>query len=118
MIPEYIEDPDTTTWVVNWNATINGETTDSSTIVGRGTLGTSIPGVGGTVLSIVGVLAIFVVAGLFSAANVSVGAIATSLVAAGLWFVGIIPSAVSGAFIAVALMIGIITHVQRGPQPR
>ena len=118
MIPEYIEDPDTTTWVVNWNATIDGETTDSSTIVGRGTLGTSIPGVGGTVLSIVGVLAIFVVAGLFSAANVSVGAIATSLVAAGLWFVGIIPSAVSGAFIAVALMIGIITHVQRGPQPR
>jgi hypothetical protein len=118
LVPESVENPDQTNWNVEWEATIDGEKADGSRLVGSGTLNPNFPGVGNTVLSIVGVLSIFVVAGFFSQANVSVGAIATSLVAGALWFVGVIPDAVSGIFIAVALMVGVMYHVQRGPQAR
>lgn len=117
-IPDKYEDPDQTNWVVDWNATINGDTIESTTLVGDGRLQPNTPGLGDRVLSIVGVLVIFIVAGLFSQANVSVGAISTSLVAGGLWFVGIIPSSVSGIFIAISLMIGVMYHIRLGPQAR
>ena len=117
-IPETVDNPDQTTWNVTWTATVDGETTESSTLVGKSGLPANIPGVGDEILSMVGILAIFVVAGLFSQANFSVGAITTALVAAGLWFVGILPNAVSGLFIAIALLVGVLYHVHRGPQPR
>ena len=118
LIPEHVDNPDQTNWIVEWTAVIGGEEISSTTVVSASQLNPSIIGVGDEILSVMGVLIIFVVAGMFSQANVSIGAIVTSVVAGGLWMVGIIPDAVSGIFIALALMIGIMNHVRGGPQPR
>ena len=117
-IPDHIENPNQTTWNVTWTAEIDGDRATGSTLVGKSGLPANLPGLSQHILSIVGILGIFLVAGLFSQANVSIGAITTSLVAAGLWFVGIIPEAVSGIFIAIALMVGVLYHVRLGQQPR
>lgn len=114
LLPENIENPDQTTWVVEWNAT-NSPSLKGSTIVGKAQMPLGLGGVDETILSFAGVFIILLVAGLFSAANISVGAIATSLVAAGLWFIGVLPDAVSGLAIAVALLVGVLYHARRGP---
>jgi hypothetical protein len=114
LLPSTIEDPDTTTWIVEWNAT-NSPSLKGSAIIGKEQMPLGLGGVDSTVLSFVGVFVILLVAGLFSAANLSVGAITTSLVAAGLWFIGVLPGSVSGMAIAVALLVGVLYHIRRGP---
>lgn len=113
-IPPSIENPDQATYIVEWNAT-NSPSLRGSATLGKQQLPLGLGGVDDGILSMVGVFIILLVAGLFSAANLSIGAITTSLVAAGLWFIGILPGEVSGLAIAVALLIGVMYHVRRGP---
>lgn len=112
VVPESVDNPDTKSWVVAWDVKIDGETYDGTEVAGSGQLPQDVPGVGQTILSAVGMLVIFVVAGLFSQANVGIGAITTAIVAGALWFIGVVPGAVSGIGIAVALLIGILYHVR------
>jgi len=117
VIPSSVSDPGLQTYRVEWNAT-NSPEVGGSAVIGQTQLPLDIPGVGDEILSVVGIFLIFIVAGLFYAANVSVGAIVTALVAGGLWFIGVIPSPVSAIFVLVALMLGVLIHVRRGPEYR
>ena len=118
-----VENPDETTYVVEWEAVVvdeNGETFEVSgtEVVGASQMPIDIPGVGDSVLHVVSVLLLFLVGGLFSAANVEIGGIVVSLTAAAFWFIGMLPGAVSGLFIAAALLLSIMWMVrsQRGEQ--
>jgi hypothetical protein len=116
-----VENPKSETWVVSWEATIvdengNEETVSDATTIGQTQMEIPIPGVPQGMLSLVGILAVLCVGGLFSAANVGVGGVATALSAAGLWLVGILPEEVSGGFILIALFVAVLYHVQQsGP---
>ena len=119
----FVDDDDNiTTYVVEWQATIGDEEIEGSTIVGPDQVPVGIPGVPDEVLHVVTVLLIFLVAGLFSAANVHIGAIVVSLLAGVFWFIGMLPGGVSGILIALALFISVIhmahTKASAGGVPR
>jgi len=118
-IPTDIEDPETRQWQVEWvMTTVEGEEFRGSTVVGASQLPLDLPGVSEDVLNVVSVLIILMVAGMFSAANVTVGGIVTSLVAGGLWFAGALPDAVTGILIALALFVSVLTHLRTNQQVR
>ena len=119
----FVDDDDNiTTYVVEWQTTIDDEEIEGSTIVGPDQVPVGIPGVPDNVLHVVTVLLIFLVAGLFSAANVHIGAIVVSLLSGVFWFVGMLPGGVSGILIALALFISVIhmahTKASAGGVPR
>jgi hypothetical protein len=103
---------DSATWVIEWSASIGGQSVSGSEVVGPNTLGVRIPEMSQGVLNLISVLVVLMVGGLFSAANVSVGGIITALVAGGLFFVGAMPGAVSGLLVATALVIAIIAYAR------
>jgi hypothetical protein len=116
IIPDTVENPEDKAWVVDWSGSVGGDNVGGSELAGRD-LAISPSGMPQDILSIVGIFLIMIVGGLFSAANLTVGAIVVALVSGALWTVGVIPPGVSGLFIAVALAVGVMFHARRGPQP-
>ena len=121
-IPEDVEDPDTETWVVVWEAeAVNDEEVEEISggqVVGADQMPIEVPGVDDDILNVVSVLLILLIAGLFSSANVTVGGIVTSLAAGALWFIGMTPPEVSGILIATGLFISVIAHLRTNQQVR
>ena len=121
-IPESVEDPESKTWVVEWEAEAvsDGDVEEISggKVVGASQIDVEIPGMSDDVLSVISVLLILLVAGLFSSANVTVGGIVTSLTAGGLWFVGATPPEVSGILVGTGLFISVIAHLRTNQQVR
>ncbi len=122
VIPDSVENANETTYSVEWSATVydsagNTANVDGSTVVGPNT-DVPIEGVGDRVLQLVSIFLVLVIAGLFSAANVGIGGVVTSLSAGLLWMIGVLPGAVSGIMIVIALMISVLWMVRnaRGPQ--
>ncbi|MFD2655336.1 hypothetical protein ACFSUP_04375 [Gracilibacillus thailandensis] len=105
------QDANTTTWIVEWEAVRGGDTIEGATTVGASQLPVSLPGVPDEVLSIVGFGVTLLMGGLFSRQNATIGAIVTPLIAGMFWYIGWIPSAVSGILIALALFLGVIVHM-------
>ena len=70
----------------------------------------------GLAITIMSVIVVLLVGALFSAANVAVGAIVTSLTAGGFYFVGALPSEVSGGLIGLAIFVSILNYVGRARQ--
>jgi len=99
-------------YAVEWEGTINGEELEGSTVVGPEQVPIDIPGVDEEVLQLASVGLLLIVGGLFSAANVQVGAVVVSLFAGVLWFIGVLGDGVSGILIAVALLIAAIHFVR------
>lgn len=117
-IPSSIDRPDLETFVFEFSVTANGTTTEGSELIGSSQSQVAFGGIPTTILHAVGMGMILLVGGLFSQANVGVGAIATSLVAGGLWFIGALPASVSGIAIALALLLGVLTFARsRGRTP-
>lgn len=117
IIADSVENPQATTWLVEWEATLSdGNTVSGSAVVGPSKLPVEMPNVPDQVVSVLSILVILLVAGLFSAANVTVGAIVTSLTAGGLWFVGATPGAVTGGLVSLALFVAVIAHLRTNQQ--
>lgn len=104
-------DTNTTTWIVEWEATRGGDTFTGATNVGASQLPIPIPGVPDEALAVVGFGLTILMGGLFTSQNATIGAIATSLIAGLFWFIGWIPSTVSGILIALALFLAVIVHM-------
>ena len=121
-IPDSVDDPESKTWVVEWEAeAVSGgevENISGGKVVGADQLDVQIPGVGDDVMNVVSVLLILLVAGLFSAANVTVGGIVTSLTAGAMWFIGATPPEISGILIGTGLFISVIAHLRTNQQVR
>ena len=117
LIGDSVENPQATTWLVEWEATLaDGNTVSGSAVAGPSKLPVEMPNVPDQVVSVLSILIILLVAGLFSAANVTVGAIVTSLTAGGLWFVGATPGAVTGGLVSLALFVAVIAHLRTNQQ--
>lgn len=117
IIADSVENPQATTWLVEWEATLaDGNTVSGSAVAGPSKLPVEMPNVPDQVVSVLSILVILLVAGLFSAANVTVGAIVTSLTAGGLWFVGATPGAVTGGLVSLALFVAVIAHLRTNQQ--
>jgi hypothetical protein len=112
VIPSTVQNPNSSTWLVEWQATIDGDTVRGSSVVGPSQLPVKLPGMSEDVMSMISVFVVLMVGGLFSTANVTVGGIITSLVAGGLWFTGALPDSISGLMIAAALFISIMAHAR------
>jgi hypothetical protein len=112
VIPSTVQNPNSSTWLVEWQATIDGDTVRGSSVVGPSQLPVEMPGMSEDVMSMISVFVVLMVGGLFSTANVTVGGIITSLVAGGLWFTGALPDSISGLMIAAALFISIMAHAR------
>jgi len=117
IIGDSVANPQATTWVVEWEATLaSGDTVSGSAVAGPSQLPVQMPNVPDQVVSVLSILIILLVAGLFSAANVTVGAIVTSLTAGGLWFIGATPGAVTGGLVSLALFVAVIAHLRTNQQ--
>jgi len=116
-----VENPASKSYEVSWEATLvdpegNEETVSDVTTAGQSQNPIDVDGVPEEMLSLVGILAVLAVGGLFSAANVGVGGVVTALTAGGLWVIGILPEEVSGGFIVIALFVAVLYHIQQsGP---
>ena len=115
-------DSKSTTYSVEWSATVkdgSGGTEDvsGSVVIGPDGMEVGLDGVHDRVIELVAILVILLVAGLFSAANVAIGGVVTSITAGLFWFAGFLPGAVSGISIALALMLSVMWMVRnaRGP---
>ena len=119
LVPENIEGEQNKTFVIEWEATIDGETVKGSDIVGPDQIPVGVEGVPDDVMKVVSVFLILIVGGLFSVANVEIGAIVVSLFSGLMWIVGFLPGSVSGILIATALLLSVIMYTRTsggGPQ--
>jgi hypothetical protein len=102
-----------TVWVVEWDATLdNGETISGTRQVSSGQLPVG-PGLAPewqTGLSMVG---LFVVAGLFGAANPAIGGIAVATTGGFFWMLGWLPDGTSGLMVLLALFISVLSFGAR-----
>jgi len=102
-----------TVWVVRFNATRgNGETLSASRPVSTSRLPVG-PGLAGEWQVVVSMLTLFVVAGLFGAANPGVGGIAVAGTGGFLFFLGWLPDSTGGIMVALALFIAVLAYVGR-----
>lgn len=122
-IPDSVDQPNATTYSIRWSATVtndDGEQTDAegSVVVGPDGQDLDPEGVPEQILELVAILVILLVAGLFSAVNVGIGGVVTSLVAGLFWFAGFLPGVVSGLMIGGALLLSVMWMARnaRGPQ--
>jgi len=109
---------DVDVWVVEYEVVRNGRTVTGTHIVGpQANLGT---GLSDFWQSLVGVVGLVVVAGLFGGIRAELGAIAVPLIAGALFFVGWLPASVGAGAVLLALLIGVIyyTSSSRGAPAR
>jgi hypothetical protein len=111
-LSEPVSDPENNTYVVEFNATVDGQVASGQLRPGVNQLPPGIPLKTG-LKNIFAVGLILMVGGLFSAANARVGAVVTPLFAGGLWVVNWLPSGVTVFAIAIALGVGIIVNYSR-----
>lgn len=104
-------DYNTTTWIAELEISRNGQVVTASTNAGLSRFPVSLPGVPSSILSLVGLGITLAVAGLFTQANATIGAISTSLVAGLLWKIGWMPGTVSGILIGLALFMSVVVHL-------
>lgn len=101
----------TDAWVVQWNATRDGELIEGQQLVGPGVdVG---PPIDPFWQSVIGVAGLVIMAGLFGGIRAELGAIVVSLLAGILWFVGWLPGAVGAGVILLALGISILYAVDQ-----
>jgi len=110
-----VQDPANETYVVEFNATRNGEVVSGQLRPGIAKLPVGIPLKDG-LKSLFAVGLLLLVGGLFSASNARVGAVVTPLFAAGLWFIDWLPGAVSIFAVVIALAVGVLfNYARRSP---
>jgi len=110
-----VEKPWLENYEVSYEIVIDGEEYSGGDVVGEGNFQQDLP-IPDSILHAISVGIVILMAGLFSQANVGIGAIVTSLTAGGFWFIGIMPPSVSGMSIAIGLMIGVMVQVRQGQQ--
>lgn len=93
-------------WVIDWNATRQGETIGSERVVGRKVV-EQVPGLATVWQNAFAVATVILVGALFSVANVGAGAIATIFVGGGFWMAGWLPDSAGGALMLL-LVIGVL----------
>lgn len=92
-------------WVVEFSATRNGETISDKVVISQSTIG-QITQLVPWVRHAIAALVIVLTAGLFSLVNVESGAVVTSFIAGGFWYVQWLPTA-AGPAIGVALFVAL-----------
>jgi len=95
-------------FIVEWTATRDDQEISGSTVVGQSQVPVNLPGLSDRHQNIIGSFALILIAGAFGRSNAAAGGIIVSLVAGFLWFIGWMPGAVSGLFIAAALALSIV----------
>lgn len=106
-------DEEATVWVVEWEATrANGETISASRPVSTDSLpvGPDIPAHWQTVVSMI---ALFAVGGMFGAVNPGVGGIAVAGTGGMLFLIGWLPDSTGGLMVVLALVIAVLAYVGR-----
>ena len=102
-----------TVWLVTFNASrATGEVVSASRPVSTSRLPVG-PGLAGEWQVVVSMLTLFVVAGLFGAANPGVGGIAVAGTGGFLFFLGWLPDSTGGIMVALALFIAVLAYVGR-----
>jgi len=102
-----------TVWLVSFNASRStGQTVSASRPVSTSRLPVG-PGLAGEWQVVVSMLTLFVVAGLFGAANPGVGGIAVAGTGGFLFFLGWLPDSTGGIMVALALFIAVLAYVGR-----
>ena len=106
-------DQSDTVWVVSFSAA----RTDGNTITATRPVSTSRlpvgPGLAGEWQVVVSMLTLFVVAGLFGAANPGIGGIAVAGTGGFLFFLGWLPDSTGGIMVALALFVAVLAYVGR-----
>ena len=102
-----------TVWRVEWEATrTNGETIDGSRVVSSDRLPVG-PGLAPEWQTAISVVALFVMAGLFGAANPGVGGIAVASTGGFFWMLGWLPDSTGGLMVILALFIAVLSYAAR-----
>lgn len=99
-----------TVWVVEWESTrATGETLSATRPVSTDSLpvGPEIPEHWQTIISLI---ALFAVAGLFGSVNPGIGGIAVAGTGSVLFLIGWLPDSTGGIMVALALMIGVLSY--------
>jgi len=102
-----------TVWVVNWTATRGtGETLSASRPVSTSRLPVG-PGLAPEWQTGIAMIGLFVVAGLFGAANPGVGGIAVAGTGGMFWLLGWLPDSTGGLMVVLALFVAVLAYVGR-----
>jgi len=102
-----------TVWRVEWEATrTGGDTLDGSRVVSSDKLPVG-PGLAPEWQTVVSVVALFVIAGLFGAANPGVGGIAVASTGGFLFFLGWLPDSTGGLMVILALFVAVLSYAAR-----
>ena len=106
-------DSENTVWVVNWTATRGtGETLSASRPVSTGRLPVG-PGLDPRWQTGIAMVGLFVVAGLFGAANPGIGGIAVAGTGGMFWLLGWLPDSTGGLMVILAMFIAVLAYVGR-----
>jgi hypothetical protein len=106
-------DSGNTVWVVNWTATRgNGQTLSASRPVSTGRLPVG-PGLDPRWQTGIAMVGLFVVAGLFGAANPGIGGIAVAGTGGMFWLLGWLPDSTGGLMVILALFVAVLAYVGR-----
>jgi len=98
-------------FIVEWEAFRGDDSISGGTTVGQSQLGVMIPGVSEEVLGYIGLIGTLMLAGAFSRVNAQAGPPIVAVAAGGFWIIGWMPAAVSGIFIAIAIMVAVLFNV-------
>ncbi|RAW44063.1 hypothetical protein DQW50_16185 [Halorubrum sp. 48-1-W] len=102
-----------TVWIVRWNATRgDGETVSAQRPVSSDQLPVG-PELSGQWQTVVSMLGLFVVAGLFGAANPGVGGIAVAGTGGFFFMIGWLPDSTGGIMVALAMFIAVLAYIGR-----
>lgn len=111
-VPASVEKPALQNYILEYRIVVDGNEISGTEIIGSERTPLPLDGLPNPLVHAIGMGLVLLVGGLFSQANVGIGAISTSLVAGGLWFIGVLPPEVSGISIAVALMLGAMAYAR------
>lgn len=110
-------DENETAWVAEFEFTKNGTDYYKSVFPGRAGV-SDVPGMlPGNWALVVGVLTMFIFAGVFSILNRAIGAVLIPVVGAMMYWLGFLPGAASAASIVIALTVGVLysIYISGGP---
>lgn len=102
-----------TVWVVEWSSTLdNGERLSGSRQVSSGQLPVG-PGLAPEWQTALAMVGLFVIAGLFGAANPAIGGIAVASTGGFFWMLGWLPDGTSGLMVLLALFVAVLSYSAR-----
>jgi hypothetical protein len=103
-----------TVWVVEWEATrASGETLEATRPVSSDQLPVGPSGLPQNWQTIIAMIVLIAVAGLFGAANPGVGGIATALTGGVFFLLGWLPDSTGGLMVGLALMLAVLSYGAR-----